>query len=383
MITPRWWFYRKVSGEGVLLHDLTGGERWAENVADHHRATVNELFGLAKRDAGSSLPDWLMDLATKQADAPGCLDLAARTQRRRSTQLLLTDLTRCGRIGQRAGGLTTLPADSGCGSWSMAENHVFDFSLQRDKLYKQVADQIEEWIVADSLKPGERLPGERELAERMGVSRTVVREAIRVLSVQGLVRVKPGCGTYVQQLSAKSAAASVELFLKLRRSPESFKDIHEVRRMMEVEAAGLAARRATEQDLSSLKAALDGMVAYQETPERYVEYDLEFHVALATASHNELFGVLFAPVAGPVEDIVQISFHEPGAVKGGLIHHRNIFDQVIRRDPDGAPQAMRDHLLHAQNLVETVRARVTSPSCSDPATPDDLTRPERQAHLEA
>ena len=74
---------------------------------------------------------------------------------------------------------------------------MFGFSLQRDKLYKQVADKIQDLIAAESLRPGDKLPGERELADRMGVSRTVVREAIRVLGVRGLVRVKSGCGTYV------------------------------------------------------------------------------------------------------------------------------------------------------------------------------------------
>ena len=88
----------------------------------------------------------------------------------------------------------------------------FDFSLRRDKLYQQVADQIQELILTDSLRPGDRLPAERELAERMGVSRTVVREAFRVLCDRGLVKVKSGCGTYVQELSHKDAAASIELF---------------------------------------------------------------------------------------------------------------------------------------------------------------------------
>ena len=77
---------------------------------------------------------------------------------------------------------------------------MFDFSLRRDKLYQQVADRIQQLIAEDALRPGDKLPGERELAERMGVSRTVVREAIRALSVRGLVKVKPGCGTYVQEV---------------------------------------------------------------------------------------------------------------------------------------------------------------------------------------
>ena len=260
---------------------------------------------------------------------------------------------------------------------------VFDFTLQRDKLYKQVADQIEEWIVADSLSPGDRLPGERELADRMGVSRTVVREAIRVLSVKGLVKVNPGCGTYVQELSAKDAAASIELFLKLRQTPESFRDVYEVHRMIEVEAAGLAARRATEEDIAALEISLDGMAAHQDNPKLYVEHDLAFHACLAAATHNELFGVLFGPVSGPLEEMVQISFQYPSAVRGGLIHHSNILDSVRRRDPDRARQAMRDHLRHAQSLVEAARAKLASTSPNDATSPDDLSTVERQPNIKA
>ena len=89
-------------------------------------------------------------------------------------------------------------------------DEMFGFPLKRDKLYKQVADRIQHLITADSLRPGDKLPGERELAEQMGVSRTVIREAIRVLSDRGLVHVKSGCGTYVRELSHKDAAASFE-----------------------------------------------------------------------------------------------------------------------------------------------------------------------------
>jgi GntR family transcriptional repressor for pyruvate dehydrogenase complex len=237
---------------------------------------------------------------------------------------------------------------------------VFDFSLQRDKLSEQVAEQIQEWILADSLKPGDKLPPERELAERIGVSRAVVREAIGALSIQGLVKVKPGCGTYVQALNVQDAAASIELYLKLRQTPQSFRDIYEVRSMLEVEAAGLAAHRATEADRAALESALDDMVAHHDDPGRYVASDLAFHASLVAATHNELFSVLFGPLASRMQEIVQISFREPGAVSGGLTHHRNILESIEQRDPERARQAMRDHLKHAQALVEDVLAKLAS-----------------------
>jgi DNA-binding FadR family transcriptional regulator len=239
-------------------------------------------------------------------------------------------------------------------------DEMFEFPLKRDKLYKQVADQIQNLIVADSLHPGDKLPGERELAEQMGVSRTVIREAIRVLSDRGLVSVKSGCGTYVRELSHRDATASIELFLKLRQSPESFQHVYEVRRMIEVEAAGLAALRADKEDHTALETAIDGMAGSKGDPQKYAECDLAFHAAVAAATHNELFGILLGPISELLEEMVRISLDAPNAVDEGLAHHHNILKQIKTRDAEKARQAMRDHLNHARGLIEIVHKRVNA-----------------------
>ena len=233
---------------------------------------------------------------------------------------------------------------------------MFEFSLRRDKLYKQVADQIERLIVAESLRPGDKLPSERELAEQMGVSRTVIREAIRVLSVRGLLKVKSGCGTYVQELSAKDAAASIELFLKLRQSSESLQHVYEVRRILEVEAAGLAAERATLEDVASMKKSIDLMARYRDDPEAYTRHDVAFHAAVATATHNDLFGVLLSPISDLLLQMVRVSLDASGAADVGLVHHREILACIREHDPQKARRAMREHLEHARDLVERVHS---------------------------
>ncbi|MFX1355569.1 MAG: FadR/GntR family transcriptional regulator [Promethearchaeota archaeon] len=231
---------------------------------------------------------------------------------------------------------------------------MFGFSLQRDRLYKQVADQIQKLIVADSLRPGDKLPSERELAEQMGVSRTVIREAIRVLSVRGLLKVKSGCGTYVQALSPKDAAASIELFLKFRQSPESFRNVYEVRRMIEVEASGLAAQRATPEDHAAMRTAIEGMAASVHDPEKYTDHDVAFHESVASATHNELFPVLLSPVSDLLAEMVRVSLGAAGAAEQGLAHHRNILKWILEGDPGRARSAMREHVDHAQELVEFI-----------------------------
>jgi GntR family transcriptional repressor for pyruvate dehydrogenase complex len=236
-------------------------------------------------------------------------------------------------------------------------DQLFDFSPKRESLHKQVADQLQDLIVAESLLPGERLPSERELAETMGVSRTVVREAIRVLSDRGLVRVESGRGTYVQEFSHKDAAASIELFLKLKQSPRTFQDVYEVRRMIEVEAAGLAAQRASERDHEAMQHAIAGMEASRGDPEAYTRLDVSFHTAVAAATHNDLLAVLLSPVSDLLIEVVRTSLRVPGAVEQGLRHHRNVLNAIRGGDPERARQAMLEHIEHAHRLVEGTRKK--------------------------
>jgi GntR family transcriptional regulator, transcriptional repressor for pyruvate dehydrogenase complex len=238
-------------------------------------------------------------------------------------------------------------------------DEMFDFSLRRDKLPQQVADQLQDLILTASLCPGDKLPGERELAERMGVSRTVIREAIRVLSDRGLVKVKSGCGTYVRALSHKDAAASIELFLKQRPSGQSFQHVAEVRRMIEVEAAGLAAERATANDYAKMEAAIQGMASAILDPNRYAEHDVAFHSAVIDATHNDLINVLLGPISDLLAEMVRVSLDAPRAVEEGLAHHRNILVQIRAGDPIQARQAMRAHVEHAQTLVASAHKSAT------------------------
>jgi GntR family transcriptional repressor for pyruvate dehydrogenase complex len=193
------------------------------------------------------------------------------------------------------------------------------------------------------------------MADRMRVSRTVVREAIRVLGDRGLIVVKTGCGTYVQQPSGRAAAASIERFLKLQQSGEPFAHVHEVRRTIEVETAGLAAERATDEDIARLQSTLEGMASSGNDLDEYIRQDHAFHEELARATHNGLFNVLLSPISDLLHQVIVVSVQAPGALGAGLNHHRNILEQVRRHEPEAARQAMREHLAEARGLVETAQ----------------------------
>lgn len=170
----------------------------------------------------------------------------------------------------------------------------FDFDLQRTKLYEQVADQIQALIVQESLSAGEKLPGERELAEHLGVCRTVVREAIRALEVRGLVLVKPGCGTYVRAFGAADAAAPVALYLKLQGEAAATQAV-EIARGLAPELAAVAAFRGSAAAHDTLKEALLAIAADGEAAAHGLN---AFWAALVEISGNGLYTAALLPALG-------------------------------------------------------------------------------------
>ena len=232
-----------------------------------------------------------------------------------------------------------------------------DIPLKRDKLYDQVANQIEKLIIEESFHPGDKLPSERNLAVQIGISRTVVREATRILNVRGLVKIKPGKGTFVQKLTPNDAAAPISLFLKLQQSANTFLNLCEVRFTLETEIAGLAAEKATDKDITAMEAAVQDMAGHVENEHEFVEYDLAFHSSVAEATQNDLYSILLAPITDLLLEfrLTAYSCDSQRSIEGGLTHHSRILNQIKKRDRKGAQSAMRDHLVQAQSLIDAAR----------------------------
>lgn len=229
---------------------------------------------------------------------------------------------------------------------------IQNISFERNNLSSQVADKIEGLIVSKSLLPGERLPSERELGERMDVSRTVIREATRILTVRGLVDVKPGSGTYIQKVDSSIASASIGRYLKSQNHAKAFQDLCEVRFALEIEIAGIAAENATDEDIQSMEEAIEKMAKCTDDPEQFTRNDQHFHSALVVATKNPLFSMLIAPILDLLLDfrMTEYQFDPKESVKGGLIHHRLILERIRYRDKEGARMAMRNHLIQAQDI---------------------------------
>jgi DNA-binding FadR family transcriptional regulator len=226
--------------------------------------------------------------------------------------------------------------------------------IQPTRLHEYVAERIRNLMLDESIHPGDRLPSERHLAERLGVSRLVIREALMALNMQGLIDVKPGSGAYVTEPSRQRVEETISFYLKMRKSARFHESILEVRTPLGIEIAGLAAERATDEHFVQLQAAIENMANHIDNAEDFARSDLEFHEVLASATGNELFPMLLGPISNLLLGfrIQAYEYDTRGAIEGGLRFHRLILDCVKRHDVDGARLAMRQHMEQAHTLYE-------------------------------
>jgi len=212
---------------------------------------------------------------------------------------------------------------------------------KRARLHEQVAMQIQELIEQHQLRPGDKLPPERELTKGFDVSRTVVREAFRSLEERGLVEVRHGSGVYVAEPSIDSVTDSLALHLRITES--SLLALLEVREILEVEIAGLAAERATEQDRKQMEMSLRREAEVLDSHDEYVESDLRFHELLTGATHNEVLPILLKPLAELLRESRRVTSEPPGSAELSFKGHKEIYEAVTRRDKEQAQLAMREH----------------------------------------
>ncbi len=220
----------------------------------------------------------------------------------------------------------------------------FEALPRADTLASGVTERLEQLVNEGHFQPGDRLPSERELAEQFGVSRTVIREAVKALSALGIVEIKPGSGTLLRAPDRSSVVKSVAAFLQIGQPDLEYRKIHEVRRVLEVEIAGLAAQRRTENDLIALEASLEAMHRSKGDQPTFARTDLQFHVLLAKAVHNDLFVLLLDSVADILFQVRELGNVVPGAPEHALEYHQRILETVRAGREKAARKAMLEHL---------------------------------------
>ena len=226
--------------------------------------------------------------------------------------------------------------------------------LDRSRLYEQVANKIETTIVARHYKPQDRLPSERDLAEAFAVSRTVIREAMKLLEARGLIEILTGNGVFVSQPDTSVVTRSLAMYLHLQGTVQDseFK-VHELRRILEVEIAGLAAERATEAELDQLRQIIERMSAADHPREQVAMLDLEYHITLAQATHNEMISMVYEPVIEYLRQQLLLAWQRYDRSPEVFNHqHQALYEAVRDHDPTRARAAMTAHLDYARELLD-------------------------------
>ncbi|WP_371381248.1 FadR/GntR family transcriptional regulator [Sporomusa aerivorans] len=217
--------------------------------------------------------------------------------------------------------------------------------VQQRKLGDQVIQQLQEKISLGELKPGDKIPTEPELMSMLGVGRSTIREAIRVLVKAGLLEVRQGDGTYVLDKNVNSEP----LAHRLRRA--TILEVYEVRRILELEIAKLAAQRRTEDDLSYMRESLNRRREARRVDDNraYVDSDLEFHLAVAAASKNSVLADLYQSFSNALRDALDKLVSDRELYQNQISIHEQLLDALERKDGQAA------EYWTAENLDRTMK----------------------------
>lgn len=226
----------------------------------------------------------------------------------------------------------------------VAETNHFS-PIPRPNLTEEIVKRIISVITDLGMKPGDKLPTEREFVEKFRVGRSSVREAIKILSAIGVVRIVAGAGMFVG--NGNLSLLTKPLSLGFLRGGRGTAELIEARRLLEVELAGLAAERASAEEVAVMKEGLAEMHAHQEDFERYTESDIHFHLAVARGAHNEVLLDLLETLQHIIRKWIVKSIEEVEGKPSSIHEHVPIYDAVSAHDPVRARAAMKEHLEQA------------------------------------
>lgn len=218
------------------------------------------------------------------------------------------------------------------------------------RLYESVIEQIMELIKNNELKPGYKLPPERELAERLSISRGSLREAFRVLESRGIIKSKPGGGRYIRDIKKNGYSNTENIILSLEKS--SILELLEAREIFEVKIAKIAAQRATLEDIEIIEEALNKMNQEEELKDdKKTESDTEFHLAIASASRNFVFVNIIKLHLDLLKGTREKTQQIPGRRQEQWREHQVILQAIKEHNTQKAGEAMLKHLMSIRKVV--------------------------------
>lgn len=221
-------------------------------------------------------------------------------------------------------------------------------TVRKNRVHEEVARQLE-LLILKELKPGDKLPAERELATMLGVSRSSIRDAIRRLDLVGLVEPRQGSGTRVREISTETLVSPLANVIAQKR--QMVNELLEFRKMLEPGMAARAAEHATPQDLARMEEILDRQEQKVRDGGLAIEEDSEFHYCIATAARNSVVLKVVDVVMDLLRETRSRSLQTEGRPQRSMAGHRRILKAIRRRDPEAAEGAMRQHIRDVEKLV--------------------------------
>jgi GntR family transcriptional repressor for pyruvate dehydrogenase complex len=222
-------------------------------------------------------------------------------------------------------------------------------AVRKQRLFEDVARQVQKLIVDGTLQPGDRLPPERQLAELFGVSRNSVRDAIRVLELTGMVIARHGEGNVVADVSTETLVAPIAMLLLRKRKLVA--ELLDVRKMLEPPLAARAAVHATGEQIAQLESILRRQHDKAQRGQPAVEEDSEFHYTIALAAQNSVVLKLLDVLMDLLRETRARSLQVEGRRERSLAGHKRVLEAIKRRDPAAAERAVRHHLEEIESMV--------------------------------
>jgi GntR family transcriptional repressor for pyruvate dehydrogenase complex len=248
-----------------------------------------------------------------------------------------------------SGRLANVFGITGMGAYRNSSADVQFEPVRRESVMDTVARRIEQLVRSGELKPGDRLPPEPQLAQRLGVSRSSLREALKGLMYLGLIKSRAGDGTYIQSSLTRALNQHFQWMILLNEVKHL--EIYELRKIIEPEVAALAAKRATRADIERLKEALEGMSRGCRNRELFQEYDIQFHEAFAQASGNVAIQTTMRMLYHATTDARKAVLPLVDNLETHWKRHERVYRNILDHKPGLARKAVLEDLLYAESLL--------------------------------
>ena len=228
----------------------------------------------------------------------------------------------------------------------------------RDTHLAEITRALLAYLLAGDLRPGDRVPPERKLAQALGVGRSAVREALKALSLLGLIEIRPGNGTFLRPSESDLLPDSIQWGLLL--GEQQIDDFGEARQELEVILAGLGAMRRTDRDLAAIRASLREMRASREDPDpakrasRFGDADVAFHAGVWSAGKNATLEQVMSSIRSLLEVWIRRVIRAEADTRALYEDHAGVFSAIERQDEDAARRAMKEHMAHSAARLRAI-----------------------------